>query len=124
VLRVLRSGGTRVARLADVQTEALMLELQDLASARGDRPTGSVARLITYDLTHGTELVLTLRAWLDSFGDVSSAAARLFVHPNTFRYRLRRLAEVSDLDLSDPGQRFSAMVQLHVLVPRTGSDAL
>jgi DNA-binding PucR family transcriptional regulator len=124
VLRVLRSGGTRVARLADVHTEALMLELQDLASARGDRPTGSVARLIAYDLKNGTELVLTLRAWLDSFGDVTSAAGQLFVHPNTFRYRLRRLAEVGDLDLSDPEQRFTAMVQLRVLVPRTASDSV
>ena len=36
-------GERRVARLADIQVEALMLELRDLVAARGDRPTG-VAR--------------------------------------------------------------------------------
>lgn len=45
------------------------------------------------DAVHNTVLVETLRARLDAFGDVNAAAAVLFVHPNTFRYRLRRLAE-------------------------------
>lgn len=52
---------------------------------------------------------------LDAFGDVPAASAALFVHPNTFRYRLRRLAEVSGIDLTDPEQRFAAMLQLRVM---------
>ena len=42
-------GERRVARLADIQVEALLLELRDLVAARGDRPTGPLARLIAYD---------------------------------------------------------------------------
>jgi hypothetical protein len=116
-LRVLRSGrgATRVARLADVHVEALLLELQDLVTVRGDQPTGPVARLLGYDELHGTNLVETLRAWLDAFGDVIAAAAAVYVHPNTFRYRLRRLAEVGELDLADPEARFAAMLQLRVV---------
>jgi PucR C-terminal helix-turn-helix domain len=116
-LRVLRGGrgGRRVARLADIQVEALILELRDLAAARGDRPTGPLARLIDYDLRHRSFLVDTLRAWLDAFGDVAAAAAALYVHPNTFRYRLRRVAEVGEIDLTDPEARFVAMLQLRVL---------
>lgn len=117
-LRVLRAGGgRRVARLEDVHTEALVLELRDLVAARGDRPSGPVARLIAYDDEHGTNLVATLRAWLDAFGDVIAAAGALYVHPNTFRYRLRRLAEVGGLDLTDPEARFAAMLQLRVVSP-------
>ena len=120
-LRVLReraeTTGRRVARLADVHAEALLMELRDLAAAHGDRPTGPVARLSAYDLEHGTNLVETLRAWLDAFGDVAAAAAAMFVHPNTFRYRLRRLTEVSRLDLTDPEQRFAAMLQLRAVYP-------
>ena len=118
-LRVLREGrGTaRVARLSDVYVEALMLELRDLVAARGDSPAGPVARLLEYDARHGSRLVETLRAWLDAFGDVNAAAAALFVHPNTFRYRLRRLAEVGGLDLADPEARFAALVQLRLLPP-------
>jgi hypothetical protein len=119
-LRVLREGGgsgLRVARLADVHVEALVLELRDLVAARGDRPTGPVARLLAYDEQHHTKLVETLRAWLDAFGDVIAAAAAVYVHPNTFRYRLRRLAEVGGIDLSDPEARFAAMVQLRIVSP-------
>jgi len=118
-LRVLRTGrGTqRVARLADVHVETLLLELRDLIEARGDQPTGPIARLVTYDREHNTNLVETLRAWLDAFGDVIAAAAAVYVHPNTFRYRLRRLAEVGDLDLADPEARFAAMLQLRVVSP-------
>ncbi|MEV6287686.1 helix-turn-helix domain-containing protein [Kribbella sp. NPDC051770] len=116
-LRVLRTGAQRVARLADVHVETLLLELRDLIEARGDQPTGPIARLVAYDREHNTNLVETLRAWLDAFGDVIAAAATVYVHPNTFRYRLRRLAEVADLDLADPETRFAAMLQLRVVTP-------
>ncbi|MEV6414613.1 helix-turn-helix domain-containing protein [Kribbella sp. NPDC051718] len=118
-LRVLRTarGSQRVARLADVHVESLLLELRDLIESRGDQPTGPIARLVAYDREHNTNLVETLRAWLDAFGDVIAAAGAVYVHPNTFRYRLRRLAEVGALDLDDPEARFAAMLQLRVVNP-------
>jgi PucR C-terminal helix-turn-helix domain len=120
ILRVLREGRgeRRAARLDDIQVEALMLELRDMVAARGDRPTGALARLMAYDERHHANLVETLQAWLDAFGDVNAAAEALYVHPNTFRYRLRRLAEVGRIDLADPDQRFVAMLQLRVLGQR------
>ncbi|WP_329130787.1 helix-turn-helix domain-containing protein [Streptomyces sp. NBC_00670] len=116
-LRVLRTAGRgrRVATLEDVHIDALLLELGDLAAARGDRPTAAIARLLDYDARHGAQLLHTLRCWLDAFGDVPAASARAHVHPNTFRYRLRRLTEVARLDLTDPDQRFAAMLQLRLL---------
>lgn len=116
-LRVLQHSPHRdpVALFTTVQVDALLVELGDLARARGDQPTGPVRLLIDHDREKGTQLVETLRAWLDAFGDVSIAAARIYTHPNTFRYRLRRLAEISGLDLADPESRFSAMMQLRLL---------
>ncbi|MBS1674152.1 MAG: helix-turn-helix domain-containing protein, partial [Actinobacteria bacterium] len=116
-LRVLQHSPHRpsVALFTAVQVDALLVELGDLARARGDQPTGPVQLLIEHDRGKGTQLVETLRAWLDAFGDVSIAAARIYTHPNTFRYRLRRLAEISGLDLADPESRFSAMMQLRLL---------
>lgn len=116
-LRALRTyqPGARVARLADVYMQALLLELRDLAAAHGDRLSGPLARLHDYDTRHNASLVATLATWLDTFGDVRAAAAALHVHPNTFRYRLRRVAEVSGVDLADPEARFAAMLQLRVL---------
>jgi DNA-binding PucR family transcriptional regulator len=115
VLRTGNGGGRRVARLADVYVAALVLELRDLVAARGGQVTGPVARLVAYDDQHNTNLVETLRAWLDAFGDVIAASAAVYVHPNTFRYRLRRLTEISGIDLADPEDRFAAMLQLRVV---------
>jgi len=121
VLRVLREQAAAavvrrpVARVADVQTDSLLLELRDLLAARGDRLSGPVSRLVEHDGRGDGRLVETLQAWLDSFGDVGAAAAASFVHPNTFRYRLRRAAEVSGLDLSDRDARFAAMLHLRML---------
>lgn len=116
-LRVLCDGnGSRtVARVADVHIEALLLELADRVADRGDPPIEPVARLIAYDTEHRTCLLDTLRAWLDAFGDVTSASTAMYVHPNTFRYRLRRLTEVGGIDLTDPQARFAAMLQLRLL---------
>lgn len=113
-LRVLVEGADtrRVARIADVDTASLLLDLRDLRTARGEGPAGPLARLVAYDDRHDAHLVDTLTAWLDCFGDIRDAAAACFVHPNTFRYRLRRVAEVGGIDLDDPEARFSAMLQL------------
>ncbi|MEV7009243.1 helix-turn-helix domain-containing protein [Streptosporangium sp. NPDC051022] len=122
-LRVLRSGaaGQQVALLDDVHVEALLLELADLVP-RGDLPSGSVARVVAYDEENQSSLVETLRAWLDAFGDVAVASAAMYVHPNTFRYRLRRAAEVGRIDLKDPNARLSAMLQLRLMSIRSAPD--
>ena len=44
-----------------------------------------------------------------------AAADRVSVHPNTFRYRIRRLLDVAGLDLDDPVDRLVAHVQIHLL---------
>lgn len=118
VVRVLRSRhgeGSRAARLSDVHGAALVLEMRDLAAGWGELPTGPLARLLAYDERHDSHLVATLRAWLDAFGNVNAAAAGAYVHPSTFRYRLRRVVEVGGLDLDDPETRFTAQLQLRVV---------
>ena len=119
-LRVLRheAGSRRVATSEDVLIDSLLLDLADLAAARREGTMPEIARLLDYDLEHQAQLVDTLRAWLDCFGDLPAAAARMYVHPNTYRYRIRRVSEVSGLDLKDPRQRFAAMVQLRLLDPQ------
>ncbi|MFD0637272.1 PucR family transcriptional regulator [Catenulispora yoronensis] len=47
-------------------------------------------------------LLDTFGAWLNNGGSADEAARRLYVHPNTVRYRLRRLEERTGRTLSDP----------------------
>lgn len=48
----------------------------------------------------------TLLAWLESGLNANEAADRLRVHPQTVRYRLRRLEELFGARLRDPAERF------------------
>ena len=113
-----RSAAGRERRLAvyadDVRARLVMLQLRDLAREQPALASGRLAVLVDHDRRHNTTYIETLRAHLDSFGDVRAAAATLAVHPNTLRYRVRRLQELSGLDLGDPVERLVAQLQLHL----------
>ncbi|WP_448450615.1 helix-turn-helix domain-containing protein [Mycolicibacterium phlei] len=47
----------------------------------------------------------TLAAYLDGFGDIAAVAQRLHVHPNTVRYRVRRIEKLLGASLDDPDDR-------------------
>ena len=47
----------------------------------------------------------TLAAYLDGFGDIAAVAQRLHVHPNTVRYRVRRIEKLLSTSLDDPDDR-------------------
>lgn len=78
---------------------------------------GPLPGLRDHDETHGTAFLPTLAAWLDHFGDPKGAAQALGVHPNTLRYRLRRMAEVTTLDLASPRARLALRLQLSAIAP-------
>ncbi|CDZ92038.1 MULTISPECIES: PucR family transcriptional regulator [Rhodococcus] len=50
----------------------------------------------------GVALADTLDAYLDCGGAVETCARQLFVHPNTVRYRLKRITEVTGRDPTNP----------------------
>ncbi len=118
VLRAMRSGDTDVVGTADaLRSRIVMQTLSDLTRSEPDFQAGRVAVLREHDRDKQTDYVVTLRAYLDNFGDVPAAAASLSVHPNTFRYRLRRLVEVAQLDVDDPVERLVAHLQLTLGAP-------
>jgi DNA-binding PucR family transcriptional regulator len=59
----------------------------------------AVARLAEYDEQRSTALLTTLEELLRRRGNISGTAEALYVHPNTLRQRLRRIMEVSEIDL-------------------------
>lgn len=50
----------------------------------------------------GPALTETLDAYLDSGGAIEACARRLFVHPNTVRYRLKRITDFTGRDPTTP----------------------
>jgi DNA-binding PucR family transcriptional regulator len=123
VLGVLRTDarGRTVAATEDVRSEVVLHELKELSVDHPSLTRGKLERVLAHDAEHDATYAETLRAYLDFFGDVPRAAEHISVHPNTFRYRMRRLAELFDLHLDDPDERVVLELQLRLLdsSPRT-----
>jgi DNA-binding PucR family transcriptional regulator len=100
----------QVTSLAEARTTVLLDEIVTLV--------GSDQRLVDpriHDLRAGDPLLAeTLRAYLDSFGDIAAAAQSLQVHPNTVRYRVRRIEKLLSTSLADPEVRLVFSLGLRV----------
>lgn len=112
----------RVAELADVLGAVALERWRRVAAGQPELRVGRVDALVVSDSDRDTQYVATLRSFLDHFGDVIAAAAALDVHPNTFRYRLRRAVETAGLDLDDPVERLMAHLHLTLLDERGEVD--
>jgi DNA-binding PucR family transcriptional regulator len=60
----------------------------------------------------GPVVIDTLAAYLESGSSVEAAARLLFVHPNTVRYRLRRVVELSGLTPANPRDAYTLRLAL------------
>ncbi|MEU9701034.1 helix-turn-helix domain-containing protein [Streptomyces sp. NPDC047981] len=117
-----RSGPNGPAATAeDVRHRILLDRLGDELERDPWLRLSAVDDLVAHDETQGTEYARTATAWLDAVGDVASAAARLQVHPNTLRHRLRRIRELFGVDLDDPDVRLVAWIELRRAAERARS---
>jgi hypothetical protein len=73
--------------------------------------------LLHYDAQHHTELVETLAAHLTG-ASREEVAAQLFIHPSTLKYRLRRIREIFNLNLSEAESRFNVELALRLVQMR------
>jgi len=100
----------QVTSLAEARTTVLLDEIVTLV--------GTDERLVDPRIRHlrarDPMLAETLRAYLDSFGDIGAAAQWLQVHPNTVRYRVRRIEKLLATSLSDPEVRLVFSLGLRV----------
>nr|WP_221473226.1 PucR family transcriptional regulator [Planomonospora venezuelensis] len=92
------------------QDESLIqiMERVRLAPLRGLRPA------------QRDRLAETLLAWLQSGYNATEVAARLHIHPQTVRYRLRQATELFADQLKDPEGRFELETVLRAWALRTG----
>jgi hypothetical protein len=97
----------------DESWDRILLHRLRVVAASGRTPARApVVELRRHDEEFGTHYVDTLRGWLEAGGDTTAAAARLAVHPNTVRYRLRKITEATSLDLDSPDQRLATLITL------------
>lgn len=92
-------GENVVMRFGDARVAALVAATPDLATG--------LARHVLAGVLAQTEdeqrlLVATLRAWYDAQGSAAQAARLLHCHPNTVRYRLAKVTQLTGRDLRVP----------------------
>lgn len=92
--------------------DILLQRLRTAARSTRVPARGPVAELRRHDAAQSTQYVATLRAWLTAQGDLAQAGEALGVHENTVRYRLRKMAEVTTLDLDDPHKRLAMTIEI------------
>ncbi|NUT31825.1 MAG: helix-turn-helix domain-containing protein, partial [Hamadaea sp.] len=90
---------------------------QDLLPERALAGDAEARRLLRQDvygsvLRSGGELLETLDAFLTHGGALEATARALFVHPNTVRYRMRRVAEITGYAPLNPRDAFALRVAL------------
>ncbi|WP_347351023.1 helix-turn-helix domain-containing protein [Intrasporangium sp.] len=79
--------------------------------------TRAFAETALAPLREAPVLLTTLRAYLESGGSVTEAAAALGVHRNTIASRLSVIKERIGADLTDPSQRLAFQVACRALTP-------
>lgn len=107
--RALQLARTALAALPAGRAEVRMFDPSPLAALMACEP-GEGRRLASQVLGAVLELssddratlLDTLNAYLDHAGSAKLAAGVLYCHPNTVRYRLRRLQKLTGRSLSDP----------------------
>lgn len=110
VLRLVAPGA--VAAVEDLLPQVVLLDLRTHLAAMPHLRLPELEAMLAYDAEHGTPYAESVRAYLAANADVPLAAESVSVHANTFRYRMRRVRELFDLDLDDPDVRLVVWLQL------------
>jgi purine catabolism regulator len=110
-IQVCRLEGWSHAGFADLGTYRLLLSMTDPDALRAFADS-LLGPLDLYDRDHGGELITSLQAFLEHNARWESAAAELYVHRHTLRYRMRKVEELTGRDLSSSFDRMEFWLAL------------
>ncbi|HEX6332168.1 MAG TPA: PucR family transcriptional regulator ligand-binding domain-containing protein [Actinomycetota bacterium] len=110
-LQVCRLEGWEAAGFEDLGTYRLLLSMAD-PGALAAFADSLLSPIDAYDRAHGGELQASLRAFLQHNARWETAAAELYVHRHTLRYRMRKVEELTGRDLSSSFDRMEFWLAL------------
>lgn len=116
-LGLLRAGilAGRTAVFERVWPQLALHRMATAAAGAGAAELGPLPALREHDAANGTDYVATLYHWLRHPGDPRAASRALSIHPNTLRYRMRRIGELTGANLEDADTRLALLGQLATL---------
>ncbi|AZB44254.1 PucR family transcriptional regulator [Bacillus sp. FJAT-42376] len=72
----------------------------------------ALQKLKDYDSDHKTNLTETLEVYIESDSSVHAASKILNVHVNTLSYRLKRITQIAEIDLSNPNEKMTIYLDI------------
>jgi purine catabolism regulator len=75
----------------------------------------TVQRLVEYDRENHTSLVESLEGYFRHNGNVSEASKELYIHRNTFIYRIDKIKSILDTDLKDSEELLELQLGLKIM---------
>ncbi len=102
----------RIGSFDDLRAEILLMRIHDEFSRDTSLRHQGLDEIAKADPRYGTEVTQSLLAWFQARFDFGDAAAHLHIHPNTLRYRLRRISENGGIDLENPDVCIQLWLQL------------
>jgi PucR family transcriptional regulator, purine catabolism regulatory protein len=74
----------------------------------------TLGSLRDYDKLNKAELMSTLESYYLANGNVSIASKAMFIHRNTFIYRIEKIKQILHNDLKDAEYNFNCQLALHI----------
>ena len=115
-LRLAGPGGTAAVSVVtsdEVASHELLLASVPASVLRSFRER-LLGPLLAYDDQHRAELLPTLREFLACSGSWNACAAKMYVHVNTVRYRIRRIEELTGRNLSSLDDQVDFFLALRI----------
>ncbi len=104
----------QVIAFTDLGVHRLLLQVPDLAELQGFA-RDVLGKLSVHEREHSSAYLATLACYFRENSSPQRASRRLHVHPNTVTYRIRRVEEITGLDLGNYRDRLMAQVALEIL---------
>jgi sugar diacid utilization regulator len=115
-LRTARGVEGRIHAFGTLGVQRMLFALgQESPETLDDFKESTLGPVTDYDRENGTQLLETLSTYMRCNGNIPEVAELLHVHKHTVRYRLRRVTELTGLDVT----RFEDAAQLYLAVRAT-----
>lgn len=115
MLQMPHTASSVVASARDMRSRLTLLELAQVFRDTPRFMSPQAEQMLASDARSGTDYAKTVRTYLDCSRDSALTAARLSVHQNTLRYRLKRAHDLFGIDLDHADDTLALWLSLRVV---------
>lgn len=107
-----RTPGQQVGSVNTMRSQITLMRLVEILDGQFEPLADALRPLTALEAGDRDEAMRTLNAYFRNPGNASEAARELHIHPNTFRYRMAKVADLLGLDLEDRDTRLIVELEL------------